>query len=138
MRVFESTITMRHYGYVAEMAPAKFGAGRRSSWNWSCGDRPGQIYYLIEFGRTLLMLEDQRGHEILGQAGAELLRTRPSCRRAVAGRGFADGASAATPRRAIAGRVQAGTGGEPRVAVVSEQRAIVMDPRAQGSYGRAI
>ncbi len=73
MRVFESTITMRHYGYVAEMAPAKLRRGARLL-ELELRDRPGQIYYLIEFGRTLLMLEDQRGNEILSQAAAELLR----------------------------------------------------------------
>jgi hypothetical protein len=36
-------------------------------------ERPGQLYYLIEYGRTLLMLGDQRGHEILGQAVAQVL-----------------------------------------------------------------
>jgi tetratricopeptide (TPR) repeat protein len=36
-------------------------------------ERPGQLYYRIEYGRTLLMLEDPRGAEVLGEAAARLL-----------------------------------------------------------------
>src|SRR4029077_7993056 len=35
--------------------------------------RPGQLYYLIEYGRTLLMLDDERGVEILREAALKLL-----------------------------------------------------------------
>jgi tetratricopeptide (TPR) repeat protein len=36
-------------------------------------DRPGQLYYLIEYGRTLLMLGDERGIGVLQQAALKLL-----------------------------------------------------------------
>ena len=72
LTVFHSTITMRHYGYLGELAPAKMKRGAHLM-EMELRDRPGQIYYLIEYGRTLLMLQDQRGHEVLGQAAALLL-----------------------------------------------------------------
>ncbi len=57
LRVYESTITMRHYGYIGEMVPAKLRRGARLL-ELELRDRPGQLYYLIEYGRTLAMLED--------------------------------------------------------------------------------
>jgi hypothetical protein len=43
-------------------------------------DRPGQLHYLIEYGRTLLLAEDGRGHEVLAEAAAQVagLRDLPS------------------------------------------------------------
>lgn len=38
--------------------------------DFSLRDRPGQLYYLIEYGRTLLKLQDPRGRQILAQAAA--------------------------------------------------------------------
>jgi hypothetical protein len=70
--VFPSRITMRHYGYVGELRPAKLRRGARLM-ELELRERPGQLYYLIEYGRTLLMLGDQRGHEMLAQAAAQIL-----------------------------------------------------------------
>jgi len=72
LKVFQSTITMRHYGYIGEMIPAKLRRGARLL-ELELQDRPGQLYYLIEFGRTLLMLEDGRGIEVLREAARKLL-----------------------------------------------------------------
>lgn len=74
LTVFYSTITMRHFGYIGELVPAKLRRGARLL-ELELRDRPGQLYYLIEYGRTLLMVQDQRGHDILRQA-AGLLRQR--------------------------------------------------------------
>ena len=43
-------------------------------------DRPGQLHYLIEYGRTLLMAQDPKGHEVMAHAAAQLapLRDLPS------------------------------------------------------------
>jgi len=43
-------------------------------------ERPGQLHYLIEYGRTLLLAEDDRGHDVLAQAAAQVaaLRDVPS------------------------------------------------------------
>ena len=70
--VRHSTITIRHYGYIGEQVPAKLRRGARLM-ELELKDRPGQLYYLIEYGRTLLMLEDSRGEEILREAAAKLL-----------------------------------------------------------------
>jgi hypothetical protein len=72
LRVHESAITMRHYGYVGELVPAKLRRGARLL-ELELRDRPGQLYYLIEYGRTLLMLEDERGSEVLREAARKLL-----------------------------------------------------------------
>lgn len=72
LNVYPSTITMRHYGYIGELVPVKLRRGARLL-ELELRDRPGQLYYLIEYGRTLLMLQDNRGHEVLGQAAALLL-----------------------------------------------------------------
>jgi Glycosyl transferase family 2 len=39
-------------------------------------DRPGQLHYLIEYGRTLLWLNDPKAHAILAQATEQLLKVR--------------------------------------------------------------
>lgn len=36
-------------------------------------DRPGQLHYLIEYGRNLLRLNDPRGHEVLAEAAEQVL-----------------------------------------------------------------
>lgn len=72
LNVLYSTITMRHYGYVGELVPAKLRRAARLL-ELELRDRPGQLYYLIEYGRTLLMLQDPRGQEILRQASSALL-----------------------------------------------------------------
>jgi hypothetical protein len=73
LQVLHSTITMRHYGYVGELRPAKLRRGARLL-ELELKERPGQLYYLVEFGRTLLTLGDaSRGHEILCQALAQIL-----------------------------------------------------------------
>ncbi|MEY2466727.1 MAG: hypothetical protein QOD03_1248, partial [Verrucomicrobiota bacterium] len=72
-QVLQSPITMRHYGYVGELRPAKLQRGARLL-EMELRDHPGQLYYLVEFGRTLLVLgEEKRGHEILCQAMAQVI-----------------------------------------------------------------
>jgi tetratricopeptide (TPR) repeat protein len=72
LRVFQSTITMRHYGYLAGMLPEKLRRAARLL-ELELNDRPGQLYYLIEHARTLSMLNDPRADEIRGQAAGILL-----------------------------------------------------------------
>lgn len=73
LRVYPSAITVRHFGYVHELVPAKLQRAVRLL-ELELRERPGQLYYLIEYGRTLLMLhEDQRGLEVLRQAAALIL-----------------------------------------------------------------
>jgi hypothetical protein len=72
LSVEHSSITIRHFGYIGEMLPGKLRRGARLM-ELELRDRPGQLYYLIEYGRTLLMLEDERAHKVLGEAAALLL-----------------------------------------------------------------
>lgn len=72
LTVHQSTITMRHYGYIGEMLPGKLRRGARLM-ELELSDRPGQLYYLIEYGRTLLMLDDERGIRILREAAEKIL-----------------------------------------------------------------
>lgn len=69
LSVQPSSITFRHWGYL--------GALKRSKLQRAAGllalelqDRPGQFYYLVEYGRTLLALGDDIGHDVLAQAAA--------------------------------------------------------------------
>jgi tetratricopeptide (TPR) repeat protein len=39
-------------------------------------DRPGQLHYLIEYGKTLLLANDPKGHEVLAQAVEQVLAVR--------------------------------------------------------------
>jgi tetratricopeptide (TPR) repeat protein len=39
-------------------------------------ERPGQLHYLIEYGRTLLLAEDPRGHDVLAEAAARVAAVR--------------------------------------------------------------
>lgn len=67
-----STITIRHYGYLGEMLPSKLRRAARLL-ELELRDRPGQLYYLIEYGRTLLLAGEARGDEVLREAAAKLL-----------------------------------------------------------------
>ncbi|MGD0615709.1 MAG: hypothetical protein ABSA69_09755, partial [Verrucomicrobiota bacterium] len=72
LRVHPSSITLRHYGYVSELGPSKLRRAARLL-ELELRERPGQLYYMAEYGRTLLRLEDERGHEILSEALARIL-----------------------------------------------------------------
>jgi len=72
LRAHYSAITIRHYGFIGALRPAKLLRAARLL-DLELKDRPGQLYYLIEYGRTLSMLKDPRGDEILREAAALLL-----------------------------------------------------------------
>lgn len=72
LRVQYSSITIRHYGFTSELQPAKLRRAVRLL-ELELKDRPGQLYYLIEYGRTLAMLEDVHCDEVLREAAAILL-----------------------------------------------------------------
>ena len=48
-------------------------------------DRPGQLHYLIEYGRTLLLLNDPQGHAILAEAIEQILPLRSAASAPLAG-----------------------------------------------------
>ena len=72
MDVKPSTITLRHYGYVGELRPAKQQRALHLL-AMELEERPGQLYYLVEYGRTLLAVGDARGHEVLAEAAQQII-----------------------------------------------------------------
>ncbi len=76
MLVEPSQIRLRHWGYVAEMMPAKLARAARLL-RLELLDRPGQLYYEIELARTLLTLGEKReGMRYLAIATTHLLEHR--------------------------------------------------------------
>lgn len=71
LQILMSSITLRHYGYIGELRESKLRRAARLL-ELELRERPGQVYYQIELGRTLLMLGHERGHEILLQASTRL------------------------------------------------------------------
>ncbi len=70
-----STVAIRHYGYIGELKEAKLQRAA-SLLELELEDQPDQLYYLIEYGRTLLQLRDRKGHEILARATEKVLERR--------------------------------------------------------------
>jgi glycosyltransferase involved in cell wall biosynthesis len=68
-------LVVRRHVYESTLTPDKLRWAARLL-ELELRDRPGQLHYLVEYGRTLLLLNDPRGHEVLGQA-AEQLRAAP-------------------------------------------------------------
>ena len=72
MLVFSAPLTIRRHAYLSQLTEPKL--------RWAAGllerelhDRPGQLPYLIEYGRTLLLLNDPKGHEVLAEAADQVL-----------------------------------------------------------------
>ncbi len=74
LRVRPSQIALRHYGYVRELREAKLRRTLRLI-ELELEERPGQLYYMIERYRGLMLLQDARATEAFRQA-AGLLRPR--------------------------------------------------------------
>jgi hypothetical protein len=72
LHVRTSTVTIRHYGYVRERREEKLRRAARLL-ALELEERPGQLYYLIEYGRTLRHLDPPRGQQILKDAAAQLV-----------------------------------------------------------------
>jgi tetratricopeptide (TPR) repeat protein len=62
----EGAILIRH-AYTSVLTPEKLRWAARL-FELEVRDRPGQLHYLIEYGRTLLRLNDPKGHEVLAEA----------------------------------------------------------------------
>ncbi len=76
-QVLTAPVTLRRHGYLSTLTQGKL--------RWACRllerelqDRPGQLHYLIEYGHTLLLLNDPRGHEVMAEAAEQLLAARES------------------------------------------------------------
>lgn len=75
LEIRSSKIILRHYGYLAEVKPAKLKRAARLL-ELELQDRPDQLYYLIEYGRTLLQLKDSRAVDILNRAAEKVMAQR--------------------------------------------------------------
>jgi hypothetical protein len=70
--LYQSTIRLRHYGYLSELKKSKLDRAAKLL-KLELAERPGQIYYEIEYGRTLLLLGDETGHAVLRDATKRML-----------------------------------------------------------------
>jgi hypothetical protein len=74
-QVLPCNVTIRSFAGLAEPNEAKLRWILRLL-ELELRDRPGQLHYLIEYGRTLLHVADAKGHEVLAEAVEQILPTR--------------------------------------------------------------
>jgi hypothetical protein len=72
MQIGLADVVVRHHAYLSVLTEGKLRWARRLL-ELELKDRPGQLHYLIEYGRTLLRLNDPRGHDVLAEASEQLL-----------------------------------------------------------------
>ena len=72
MRITLSPVKVRHYGYASERTPRRLQRNIELM-DLELRDRPGQLYYEIELGRSLLLVGDARGHRVLAGAAKQVL-----------------------------------------------------------------
>jgi hypothetical protein len=73
--VYALDATILRHGYLSKLTPDKLRWAARLL-ELELRDRPGQLRYLVEYGRTLLLLNDPRGHEVLAEAADQVLAAR--------------------------------------------------------------
>lgn len=66
-------LRIRRHGYLSALSEQKLRWATRLL-ELELRDRPGQLHYLIEYGRHLLRLNDPRGHEVLAEAAEQVLK----------------------------------------------------------------
>jgi tetratricopeptide (TPR) repeat protein len=71
-QVLPCQVTIRSYAALAERTEAKLRWTARLL-ELELRDRPGQLHYAIEYGRTLLHLNDPKAHAILAEAADQIL-----------------------------------------------------------------
>ncbi len=74
-QVYAADVTLRRHAYLSVPTPDKLRWAARLL-EQELRDRPGQIHYLVEYGRTLLWLNDPRGHEVLAEAAEQVRRVQ--------------------------------------------------------------
>ncbi|NLE56962.1 MAG: glycosyltransferase family 2 protein, partial [Planctomycetes bacterium] len=75
LRVLPSKVLLRHHGYTPELREPKLRRSARLL-ELELADRPGQMYYEIHLGLTLLLFEPERGHKVLAGVAERLLGHR--------------------------------------------------------------
>jgi hypothetical protein len=71
---YVATVLRRH-AYLSQLNEAKLRWSLRLL-ELELRDRPGRLPYLIEYGKTLLLANDSRGHEVLAEAVEQVLVAR--------------------------------------------------------------
>ena len=66
---------LRHYADPSPLGPSKLRFNARLL-EAELNDRPGQLHYLIEYGRTLLLMQDPKGHDVLARAAEQVMAAR--------------------------------------------------------------
>ena len=66
-----SEVVFRRHAYTSTLDESKIRWAIRLL-ELELRDRPGRLHYVIEYGRNLLLLNDPRGHEVMGQAVSSL------------------------------------------------------------------
>ncbi len=74
-QVLPCNVTLRSYAGLVEQTEPKLRWILRLL-ELELRDRPGQLHYLIEYGRTLLHVADPKGHEVLAEAVEQILPAR--------------------------------------------------------------
>jgi hypothetical protein len=73
--ILETEIVLARHEYSSQLDEGKLRWAARLL-ALELQDRPGQLHYLIEYGRTLLRLNDPTGHRILAEATERILPRR--------------------------------------------------------------
>ncbi len=73
MSIGVSQVLLRRHAYLSQLTPDKLRWAARLL-EKELADRPGQLHFLIEYGRTLLLLQDARAKEVFTEAAQQVLR----------------------------------------------------------------
>jgi hypothetical protein len=79
LRVEPSAVTLRRHAYLSQLTESKLRWVLRLL-ELELRDRPGQLHYLIEYGRTLLLVKDPRAHAVLSEAAEQVWAAREAPR----------------------------------------------------------
>jgi hypothetical protein len=74
-QIYLSEIRLQRHAYLSPLTEPKLRWAARLL-ELELRDRPGQLHYLIEYGRTLLLLNDPEAHEVMAQAVEQILPLR--------------------------------------------------------------
>ncbi|HZN66849.1 MAG TPA: glycosyltransferase [Tepidisphaeraceae bacterium] len=77
LQVPHSDVVLRAYLEPGPPAPSKLRFSARLL-ELELQDRPGQLHYLIEYGRTLILLDDPRAEEVMARAADQVCEFRHS------------------------------------------------------------
>ena len=70
-QIIQANLWVCRHAYLSTLTPDKLHWATRLL-ELELKDRPGQLHYLIEYGRNLLRLNDPRGHTILAEVSAQV------------------------------------------------------------------